>query len=422
MMRFAAVALLPAVVLAQVEATVTLCKTGDTACTPPSGADMTVPAGAVKVFMVDIATPDSEQPDGPGGCPAVCANNGIMYCQGECPAAPSTELDRCSCVDGWQMGFDVSDTLAGLSDGPTGEISHLTFAISRKDPESVTVSPAAVYAEYDTGSWAVTSKEYNNAHEVNVGRKGHKQAEIDLVELCRAAWDGATTATRADAECNCADCGVACGLKGSRRSTPCDDYSCAAHFSDGQAVASTRCAPAVIGGSVGHCEDPDDMCDDKFMMQPNCTAYAMSEGLPPSAVSLGYCCGMKPQSFEDVIGAERLYFPTGWAESDDWTDDYCELDRTLPNYGYEKVLRLPERMPYAQCVAADMANRGTLFYLYFLRSISLCVVCVCVCVCVCVWWWWGGGVGACVRACVRVGVTLLTIASLSLSLCVCVCV
>ena len=57
MMRFAAVALLPAVVLAQVEATVTLCKTGDTACTPPSGADMTVPAGVVGIFMVDIATP-----------------------------------------------------------------------------------------------------------------------------------------------------------------------------------------------------------------------------------------------------------------------------------------------------------------------------------------------------------------------------
>ncbi len=365
MMRLAAAVLLPGVALAQNDlTTVTLCQTGDDACTPP---DMTVLAGTVKIFKVDIAT-QSDQADGPGDCPARCENNGIIYCQGVCPPAPE-ELDRCSCVDGWQMGFDVNDTLAGLTDGPGGELSALSFAVSRKDLGRITVNSSDLYALYDTGDWEITSKERNNAHEVNVGRKGHKQADLDMVELCRAAWSGSTRATRADAECNCADCGTACGLRGSRRSTPCDNSPCAGHFSDGTAVASTRCAEAQVGGSVGHCEDPDDMCDDKFMMQPNCTAYAMSEGLPPDTSSLGYCCGMKPRRFEEAISAERLFFPTGWAPSDEWTDDYCEVDdRTAANYGYEKVLRLPERMEYYKCLGTEMTAPGSEFYLYVVNT------------------------------------------------------
>ena len=213
----------------------------------------------------------------------------------------------------------------------------------------------------------ITSKMRNNAHEVNVGRKGHKQADLVMVELCRAAWSGSTRATRADAECNCADCGTACGLRGSRRSTPCDDSPCAGHFSDGTAVASTRCAEAQVGGHVGPCEDPDDMCDDKFMMQPNCTAYAMSEGLPPDTSSLGYCCGMKPRRFEEAIfeeaifeetifeetdrgerlyfpdRGERLFFPTGWAPSDEWTDDYCEVDDRTARLAHPGLHRLVRR-------------------------------------------------------------------------------
>lgn len=366
MMRLAAAAFLPAVALAQSLTTVTLCQTDDAACTLPSGTDMTVPTGTVKVFKVDIAT---SQSDGPGDCPATCEKDGIVYCQGVCPPAPE-ELDRCSCVDGWQMGFDVSDIQAGLTDGPGGQISGLAFAVSRKDPTTVAVTAADAYALYDTGAWEITSKEFNNAHEVNVGRKGHKQADVDLVELCRTVWDGATTATRADAECNCADCETACGLRGSRRSTPCDDSPCSGHFSDGSSVAASRCASATLGGSVGHCEDPNDMCDDKFTMQPNCTAYAMSDGLPPDTSSLGYCCGMKPRSFTDAVGAERLYFPTGWAQSDEWTDEYCELDRNAENYGYEKVLRLPKRMEYSTCSGTDMTegSAASEFYLYVVNT------------------------------------------------------
>lgn len=366
-MRLLASTLLPGIAFAQIDVVeVELCETGNATCVESfeDMTDMIVPAGEVKVYKVVIET---EQWDGPSDCPATCENDGIVYCSGTCPAAPP-ELDRCSCVDGLQMGFDIANTTAGLSDGPTGEISQLSFALSRTDPGGLEVSAAEAYASFVSGAWEVTSKEFNNAHEVNVGRKGHKQAEIDLVELCRTVWMGRTSATKADAECNCADCGTSCGLKGSRRSTPCDDYPCAAHFPNGQAVAQSRCAVAEVGGSVGHCEDSNDMCSDKFMMQPNCTAYAMSDGLPPDTASLGYCCGVKPASFIQSVAAERLYYPTGWADSDDWTDEYCELDRTKSNYGYEKVLRLPERMEYMRCSAAAMTSAGTDFYLYVVNS------------------------------------------------------
>ena len=115
MMRLAAVAVLPGLALAQTDLTpVTLCQTGDDACTPP---DMTVLSGTVKVFKVDIAAQHRA-----GELFATCEKDGIVYRQGVCPPAPE-ELDRCSCVDGWQMGFDVNDTQAELSDGPGGEMS-----------------------------------------------------------------------------------------------------------------------------------------------------------------------------------------------------------------------------------------------------------------------------------------------------------
>ena len=78
---------------------------------------------------------------------------------------------------------------------------------------------------------------------------------------------------------------------------------------------------------------------------------------------------MRPQKFADAIGAKRLFFPTGWAQSDEWTDDYCEVDdRTAANYGYEKVLRLPERMEYHECQGTDMTDGGSEFYLYVVNT------------------------------------------------------
>lgn len=237
--------------------------------------------------------------------------------------------------------------------------------------------------DFNSGEWAITSKEFNNAHEINVGRKGHAQREADMVELCGTVWSGSTVATRADAQCNCADCDTACGLVGSRRSTPCDDFGCGENFPNGNAVSASRCSVAVVGGAVGHCQDSDDMCDDKFVMQPNCTAYAMSGGLPPDAATVGYCCGMKPQAFMDPVhgmNVERLYYPTGWAPDNAdatgpaklWTDTYCELDKSSDRYGYETVYDLPRSMEYMQCQseAMETATAENNFYLIVVNTHS----------------------------------------------------
>jgi hypothetical protein len=386
MMRFAAAAvLLPAAVLGQ--GPVELCKTGDDTCSVDPAA-MSIPSQSIKVFKVDIASPEGDGPDGPGDCPATCDDDGVVYCTGTCPAAPP-EIQECLCVDGWRMGFDIADRLAdgSLSDGRRGDMSQLAFGISRTAPEDVDIEGGSAYDAatatftdtagglfdlFEHGEWKVTPKEFNAAHEINVGRKGHKEVDSNMVELCRTFWnDNEASGTKADAECNCADCNQACGLKGSRRSTPCDDFACAGSFPNGLAVASTRCADAVMGGSVGHCEDPTDMCDDKFQMQPNCTAYAMASGLPDEAQNIGYCCGMKPQSFIDAAGVDRLYFPTavgGGPGGDVWSDPYCDLDRSSPSYGYETQLALPQRLEYADCSAAQMTAQGTVFYLYVVNS------------------------------------------------------
>ena len=74
-------------------------------------------------------------------------------------------------------------------------------------------------------------------------------------------------ATRSDAECGCSDCESACGLSGSRKSTPCDDAPCDGTFTlaDGAEVpvARDRCEDV----EINHCELAEDMCSDHWVMQ-----------------------------------------------------------------------------------------------------------------------------------------------------------
>ena len=74
-------------------------------------------------------------------------------------------------------------------------------------------------------------------------------------------------ATRSDAECGCSDCENACGLRGSRKSTPCDDVPCDGTFTlaDGTEVPVARDRCFNVG--VEHCEMAEDMCDDHWVMQ-----------------------------------------------------------------------------------------------------------------------------------------------------------
>ena len=437
MYRALATLALPAVALAQQGQT--LCQTGAAiADCDPSSLSMEVPKHTVR-SPVETSTPgitwfkvDVGENPAVGDCPAVCDVDGVVACL---PTAalpcPATQINAdgtiipdtpCTCVDGWKMAFEFADNYVGTGAGmgssglpalSNAEKSQLTFAISRvyvlfapahaavsftvfsqvhlqsltlpgcflrcSEPTVGSATPVSdlcdTWEAFASGEWEITSKEFNNAHEINVGRKGHSQSEADMVELCRTVWEGNTVASRADAECNCADCGTACGLRGARKSTPCDDFSCDAHFDNGNAVAASRCADAaVVGGSVGHCEDPGDMCNDKFVMQPNCTAYAMSGGLPPAGQAAGYCCGMKPRAFTTAMNVERLYFPTGWAPDNAdatgpdqlWTDPYCELDRSSPRYGYETVYQLPPSMEYADCDTTTMGTEAAENFFYLI--------------------------------------------------------
>jgi hypothetical protein len=330
-----------------------------------------------ETYVFQATINEAGVPAGPT-CPAECPLSGRVACESTTAAPCPAE---CFCASGSSLNFVVTSPV-NVSASPS-----LVMAISETAPAAGSASSAT--DAYHNGEWTISGKRFNTVHAVNVGMKGHAIEEFNMVELCYPAWvaslpsggGNSLAASKADAECNCADCGSACGLTGSRKSTTCDDVECCS-YSSGCSVGLARCTAG--GGTHHQCDGA--MCGNQLNSQVhnsaltpnfNCTAYAQSPDMMAAAMFASYCCDVTPTAMATAVDAKMdykdtgVFFATGLGpvEGDELSQS-CDLDSASPTYGYETAFAHPQPK-LTGCQATDIASTTTpnpIFYVYVLNT------------------------------------------------------
>jgi hypothetical protein len=352
-------------------------------------ANRTIGVGEAYVFKADVTGLGTRGGDTLRAC-GTCPASGHQLCDINAKACPS----GCHCSTGNKLIFRV---------GSPKTTKGLVFAVSDTVPAS-SVAQTAKTGFFD-GDWTISGKQFNTEHKHNIG-KGHASETFDMVELCYPAWKkqtsggGSFAAKFADAECGCEDCEDACGLRGSRKATSCDDQSC--YSSEGELSCKDTCIQQ--GRSAATCTTAYDrcdggMCNDQYSMQIrcsakcgppddegepslpannfNCTAYAASPLMSKAAMFANYCCDMTPKAFLDAIpglitGPNKksgAFFPTGKnSSSGEPFSTRCNTNVSQPDYGYEIAFD-PAAPSVVNCQLPSGAGSDTgTYYLYVLNT------------------------------------------------------